>query len=34
MGDIIIVLLVFFVVGKLLNGVFGDFSKSSFRDDK
>lgn len=34
MGDIIIVLLVFWVVGKLLKGVFGGFSKSSFRDDK
>ena len=32
MGDIIIVLLVFFVVGKLLKGVFGGFSKSSFRE--
>lgn len=34
MGYIIIVLLVFFVVGKLLKGVFGGFSKSGFRDDK
>ena len=34
MGGIIIVLLVFFVVGKLLKVVFGGFSKSSFRDDK
>ncbi|WP_346978019.1 hypothetical protein, partial [Bacteroides xylanisolvens] len=34
MGDIIIVLLVFWVVGKLLKGVFGGFSKSSFKDDK
>lgn len=34
MGDIIIVLFVFFVVGELLKGVFGGFSKSSFRDDK
>ena len=33
-GDIIIVLLVFWVVGKLLKGVFGGFSKSSFKDDK
>ncbi len=33
MGDIIIVLLVFWVVGKLLKGVFGGFSKSSFKDD-
>ena len=31
---IIIVLLVFWVVGKLLKGVFGGFSKSSFKDDK
>ena len=34
MGDIIIVLLAFWVVGKLLKGVFGGFSKSSFKDDK
>ncbi len=34
MGDIIIVLLVVWVVGKLLKGVFGGFSKSTFRDDK
>lgn len=34
MGDIIIVLLVFWVVGKLLKGVFGGFGKSSFKDDK
>ena len=34
MGDIIILLLVLFVVGRLLRGVFGGFSKSSFRDDK
>ena len=34
MGDIIIVLLVFWVVGKLLKGVFGGFSRSSFKDDK
>lgn len=34
MRDIIIVLLVFWVVGKLLKGVFGGFSKSSFKDDK
>lgn len=34
MVDIIIVLLVFWVVGKLLKGVFGGFSKSSFKDDK
>ena len=33
MGDIFILLLVFFV-GRLLRGVFGGFSKSSFRDDK
>ena len=33
MGDIIILLLVFLVVGRLLRGVFGGFSKSSFRDD-
>ena len=31
MGDIIILLLVFLVVGRLLRGVFGGFSKSSFR---
>ena len=34
MGDIIIVLLVVWVVGKLLKRVFGGFSKSTFRDDK
>ena len=34
MGDIIILLLVFLVVGRLLRGVFGGFNKSSFRDDK
>lgn len=34
MGDIIILLLVFLVVSRLLRGVFGGFSKSSFRDDK
>jgi len=34
MGDIIIVLLVFWVVGKVLKGVFGGFGKSSFRHDK
>ena len=34
MGDIIILLLVFLVVGRLLRGVFCGFSKSSFRDDK
>lgn len=34
MGDIIILLLVFLVVGRLLRGVFDGFSKSSFRDDK
>ena len=34
MGDIIIVLLVVWVVSKLLKGVFGGFSKSTFRDDK
>lgn len=34
MGDIIILLLVFLVVGRLLRGVFSGFSKSSFRDDK
>ena len=34
MGEIIILLLVFLVVGRLLRGVFGGFSKSSFRDDK
>lgn len=34
MGDIIILLLVFLVEGRLLRGVFGGFSKSSFRDDK
>lgn len=34
MGDIIIVLLVVWVVCKLLKGVFGGFSKSTFRDDK
>lgn len=31
MGDIIIVLLVVWVVGKLLKGVFGGFSKSTFQ---
>ena len=34
MGDSKILLLVFLVVGRLLRGVFGGFSKSSFRDDK
>ncbi len=34
MGDIIIVLLVFWVFGKLLKGVFGSFGQSSFKDDK
>ena len=34
MGVIIILLLVCLVVGRLLRGVFGGFSKSSFRDDK
>ena len=34
MGDIIIVLLVFFVVGKLLKGVFGGFSKSDYHHDR
>ena len=34
MGDIIILLLVFLVVGRRLRGVGGGFSKSSFRDDK
>ena len=34
MGDIIILLLVFLVVGRLLSGEFGGFSKISFRDDK
>ncbi len=34
MGDIIIVLLVFWVVGKLLKGVFGGFSKSDYRRDQ
>ena len=34
MGDIIFLLLVFLVVGRLLRGGFGGFSKSSFRDDK
>lgn len=34
MGDIIIVLLVCWVVGKLLKGVFGGFGQSSFKDDK
>ena len=34
MGDIIILLLVFLVVGRLLRGVFGGFCISSFRDDK
>lgn len=34
MGDIIIVLLVFYVFGKILKGVFGGFGQSSFNDDK
>lgn len=34
MGDIIIVLLVFWVFGRLLKGVFGGFSERSFRHDK
>lgn len=34
MGDIIIVLLVFYVLGKILKGIFGGFSKSSFRHDR
>lgn len=34
MGDIIIVLLVFWVVGKLLKGVFGGFSKNDYRRDQ
>lgn len=34
MEDVIIVLLVCWVVGKLLKGVFGGFSKSNFKDDK
>lgn len=34
MGDIIIVLLVFYVFCMILKGVFGGFSKSNFRDDK
>ena len=34
MGDIIIVLLVFWVIGKLLKGVFGGFSKSDYRRDR
>ena len=31
MGEIIIILLVFYVVGKILKGIFGGFSRSSFR---
>ncbi len=34
MGEIIIILLVFYVVGKILRGIFGGFSRSSFRHDK
>ena len=34
MGDIIIVLLVFWVIGKLLKCVFGGFSKSDYRRDR
>jgi hypothetical protein len=34
MGEIIIILLVFYVVGKILKGIFGGFSRSSFRHDK
>ena len=34
MGDIIIVLLVFWVIGKLLKGVFGGFSKRDYRRDR
>lgn len=34
MGEIIIVLLVFYVFCKILKGVFGGFGKSNFQDDK
>ena len=34
MGEIIIILLVFYVVGKILKGIFGGFSRSSFRHNK
>lgn len=34
MEDIIIVLLVFYVFCKIVKGIFGGFSKSSFRHDK
>lgn len=34
MGELIILFLVFWVIGKLLKGVFGGFSRSSFTDDK
>lgn len=34
MGEIIIILLVLYVVGKILKGIFGGFSRSSFRHDK
>lgn len=34
MGEIIIILLIFYVVGKILKGIFGGFSRSSFRHDK
>ena len=34
MGEIILILLVFYVVGKILKGIFGGFSRSSFRHDK
>ncbi len=34
MGDIIVVMLVMYVFWKLVKGVFGGFSKSSFQDDK
>ena len=34
MGELIILFLVFCVIGKILKGVFGVFSQSSFKDDK
>lgn len=34
MGEIIVVVLVLFVFCKIVKGIFGGFSKSSFRHDK
>ena len=34
MGELIVFIVVFYVIGKILKAIFGGFSKSSFRDDK